>query len=123
MILYGNADTNTAWHALLGSCPLQITREAATLAHRTVTDSRLAALFVYPRQDSDRALVGVVGGTGIEGLRSTNRLRYFVSGIAYPDIMLVSVDYLSKGNDALIATGYWNSKWQIDRADFLWRAD
>ena len=121
VILYGNADTNSAWHALLGDCPLRLTREAVSLGDKTVADPRIAALFVYPRKDSDRALIGVVGGTGIEGLRSTARLRYFVSGVAYPDLVLLSADFLKVGNDALIAAGYWNSQWQIDGAEIVWR--
>ncbi len=120
VILYGNADTNLAWPALLADCPLQISRDRVAIGDRTVADPRMAALFAYPRADSERALIGVVGGTGIEGLRSTNRLRYFVSGIAYPDILLVSADYLTMGSEALIAAGFWNSQWQTDGAEIEW---
>jgi pimeloyl-ACP methyl ester carboxylesterase len=120
VVLYGNADTNRAWSLLLAKCPLQLQRSGASLGDRQIEDSRLAALFVYPRPDSDQHLVGVVGGSGLEGLRSTNAMRYFVSGIAFPDLLLVSADYLQRGLDAVVAAGFWDSSWQTDNADIAW---
>jgi pimeloyl-ACP methyl ester carboxylesterase len=121
VILYGNSDTNRAWSILLADCPLQLTRKQASIGDRIVVDPRLATLFVYPKPDSTQNVVGVVGGTGIEGLRSTNSMRYFVSGIAFPDLMLVSADYLDRGTSALVAAGFWDSNWQVDKADIEWQ--
>ncbi|NIO41196.1 MAG: hypothetical protein GTO41_14095, partial [Burkholderiales bacterium] len=119
VILYGNADTNSAWQDLLASCPLQVTRDRVQLGDKSIADPRVAALFVYPREDSSSAMIGVVSGTGIQGLRATNRLPYFVSGVAYPDIMLVSADFLDRGTDALLGAGFWNSHWQLENAAFV----
>ena len=85
VVLYGNADTNSAWAPLLADCPVQMTRTAVIVGQNRWDDEQLFMLLVYPRPDSETALVGVVGGTGIEGSRATNLLRYFVSGVAYPD--------------------------------------
>ncbi len=89
------------------------------LGDKSIADPRVAALFVYPREDSSSAMIGVVSGTGIQGLRATNRLPYFVSGVAYPDIMLVSADFLDRGTDALLGAGFWNSHWQLENAAFV----
>ena len=55
-----------------------------------------------------------------EGLRSTHLMRYFVSGIAFPDLMFVSADYLDQGTDALVVAGFWDSNWQLAVAAIAW---
>jgi pimeloyl-ACP methyl ester carboxylesterase len=121
VILYGNRDTNAAWPLLLGECPLQVRRDGVTMGERSLDNPRLATLLVYPRSDSQQALVGVVGGTGIEGLRATNRLRYFISGVGFPDVMIMSADFLVQGTKAVLAAGYWSSDWDMEGADIAWR--
>ena len=89
MILYGHAESNAAWPALLGESPVQVRRGQVQIGARTVSGDDLACLFVRPRPGSDRASVGVVSGSGLIGLRLTERLPYFTSGVAYPDCVLL----------------------------------
>ncbi len=122
VILYGNADTNAAWDDLLADSPVQVRRGVVEIGERPETGDQLATLFLQPRPASDTALVGVVAGTGIAGMRATDRLRYFISGIAYPDLLLFSVDALdAAGPDDLRALGYFGLGWDLEEAEILWR--
>lgn len=119
VVLYGNADTNSAWAPLLADCPVQMTRTAVIVGQNRWDDEQLFMLLVYPRPDSETALVGVVGGTGIEGSRATNLLRYFVSGVAYPDLLLGQNSFLIDKDRAVLAAGFFNSQWGLEAADMV----
>src|SRR5262249_55532867 len=84
VIVYGHSDSNAAWKALLGESPVQIQRGQVRIGQRTITGDHLACLFVRPRPESTRSSVGVVSGSGVTGMRLTDRLPYFTSGVAYP---------------------------------------
>src|SRR5207249_997563 len=57
VILYGSADTNTAWSALLTESPVQVRRNQIRIGERELAGDDLACLFIRPRPGSDRALV------------------------------------------------------------------
>ncbi len=113
IILYGNADTNGAWKALLADCPIQVSRTRAQIGAEGYTGANLACLFLYPRPHSDKASVGVVSGTGKEGLRLTERVPYFVSGIAFPDFTLLRSDTLLNGAGGALAVGFFDNSWRL----------
>ena len=121
VILYGNADTNAAWAALLGESPVQVRRAAVTIGEREIIGEDLACLFVRPRPGSDQALVGVVAGTGVAGMRLTERLPYFISGVAYPDCIVLGPDVLSDGTAGVCVAGFFGNDWSIGSGDFAWR--
>lgn len=121
VILYGNADTNAAWAALLGDSPVNVRRAAVTIGEREIIGEDLACLFVRPRPGSDRALVGVVAGSGAAGMRLTERLPYFVSGIGYPDCIVLGPDVLSEGTAGVRAAGFFGNDWSVASGDFVWR--
>jgi hypothetical protein len=121
VILYGNAETNRAWPALLADSPVQVRRGEVRFGTHTESGNDLAVLFVYPRPASDTALVGVVAGTGPVGMGLTNRLRYFVSGVAYPDLLIFGPGVLTEGTADIRAWGYFGPDWKIDSGDIAWR--
>ncbi len=121
VILYGNADTNAAWAALLGESPVNVRRAAVTIGEREFIGEDLACLFVRPRPGSDRALVGVVAGSGAAGMRLTERLPYFISGVGYPDCIVLGPDVLSEGTGGVRAAGFFGNDWSVDSGDFAWR--
>jgi hypothetical protein len=123
VILYGNADTNAAWSTLLADCPVEVKRGAVRAGEHTETGDDLALLMVRPRPDSNIALVGVVAGTGPAGMRLTNRLRWFVSGITYPDLILFGPKVLTDGTSDVRAWGYFGPDWKADDAQLAWRAE
>ena len=89
VIVYGHAESNGAWPALLGESPVQVQRGQVKVGSRAVTGEDLACLFIRPRPGSETASVGAISGSGLIGLRLTERLPYFTSGVAYPDCVLL----------------------------------
>ena len=121
VILYGNADTNAAWPTVLGACPIEVRRQAVRVGDRRIAGDGLACLFVYPRQDSDVASVGVVAGTGAVGQRLTHQLPYFISGVAYPDWIVLGSEMLERGADGVRGAGFFGPDWSLERGDAAWR--
>jgi hypothetical protein len=120
VILYGHSESNAAWPALLSESPVQVKRGQAQIGQRKVNGDNLACLLIRPRPGSDWAAVGAVAGTGAIGLRLTERLPYFTSGVAYPDCVLLSTKSVGDGSAAPIAAGYFGSNWDIESGEFAW---
>lgn len=121
VILYGNASTNSAWDSLLADAPVNVDRGVVTVGDRTIAGDDLACLFIQPRPGSDVASVGVVSGTGLEGMHTSNRLPYFVSGVAYPDLTVIRSTMLEQGADGIEAAGFFGNDWQVETGDFAFR--
>jgi dienelactone hydrolase len=121
VIVYGHSESNAAWPALLGESPVQAQRGQVRIGQRTITGEGLACLFVRPRPGSERSSVGVVAGSGLAGLRLTDRLPYFTSGVAYPDCVIVDAKRLSDNSSAFVAAGYFGGDWGVDSGEFAWR--
>jgi poly(3-hydroxybutyrate) depolymerase len=114
VILYGNADTNGLWRSLLADSPIVVRRDSVTVNGKSVASAELACLFLRPKPGSETALVGVVGGTGVIGLRLTDRLPYFVSGVAYPDWTVFSPAVLRDGIGGVIGAGFFGNDWRVE---------
>jgi pimeloyl-ACP methyl ester carboxylesterase/nucleotide-binding universal stress UspA family protein len=121
VILYGNADTNAAWKTLLADSPIQVSRSAVRVGERTESGNDLACLFVRPRPDSDVASVGVVSGTGAAGMRLADRLPYFVSGVAYPDWIVLGSETLTRGSSGVRGAGFFGNDWGLATGEEVWR--
>jgi hypothetical protein len=121
IIVYGHSQSNGAWRVLLGESPVQVRRGQVQIGQRTFAGDDLACLFYRPRPGSDRAAIGVVSGSGMIGLRLTEWLPYFVSGVAYPDCLVLSSRSLTEGPRGLIAAGYFGPDWGVESGEFAWR--
>jgi hypothetical protein len=121
VVLYGHAQSNGAWQALLGDGPVQVKRGSIKVGERELKGEDLACLFIRPRPGSDVASVGAVSGTGLRGLRTTNRLPYFVSGVGIPDLLILDSSTLLKGQPGLRGAGYFGNDWSVEAGDFAWR--
>ncbi|HEY1861511.1 MAG TPA: prolyl oligopeptidase family serine peptidase, partial [Gemmataceae bacterium] len=120
VILYGHADSNAAWKTLLGESPVQVHRGSVQVGDRTESADNLACLFLRPRPGSDKASVGVVTGTGINGLRLTDRMPYFVSGCGYPDCIVLGPDVLERGAEGVRVAGFFGMDWRVESGEFVW---
>jgi pimeloyl-ACP methyl ester carboxylesterase len=123
VILYGHADSNTAWKALLSDSPVQVKRGRVQVGERNEIGANLACLFLRPRPGSDRALIGVVTGTGINGLRLTDRMPYFVSGCGYPDCIILGQEVLERGAEGVRAAGFFGMDWRVTSGEFVWATE
>ncbi len=129
VVLYGNAKTNSAWRLLdlfRRKKTVAVIEGRALLGPRPEAGDDLSVLAVRPRFGNESAYVAAIGGTGPVGMRMTTRLRYFWSGLAYPDYLLFGPAALdptegeSPSNDVR-AAGYFDPTWGIDGAGILWR--
>src|SRR5262249_1595436 len=121
VILYGKADSNGAWQALLAGSPVQVRRGLVTVGEHAEKGDDLACLFLRPRPDSEAAAVGVGSGTGPAGMRLTDRLPYFGSGVGYPDCVVLSADVLTQGFAGVRGAGFFGVDWGVAGGDFAWR--
>jgi hypothetical protein len=121
VILYGHADGNGAWKALLGDSPVQVRRGSVQVGEREEKGDDLACLFVRPRPGSDRAAVAAVAGSGLPGLRLTERLPYFLSGAGYPDCLVLGPEALLRGAEGVRVAGFFGNDWGVSSGEFVGR--
>ncbi len=116
VVLYGHAEMNAAWKPLLGLSPVQVRAGTLKVGDREAKGDNLGVLLVRPRPGSDKAVVAAVTGTGPAGLRTTDRLPYFASGVGYPDWVVFD----PKG---VVASGYFGNDWKVETGDSAWRKE
>lgn len=114
VILFGNAQTNVAWQSLLNGCPCDVRDGSIQIGERKLEGKDLAALLLYPRRGSDKALVGAIASTGPAGGRLAERLPILVSGVGYPDWMVIQSDALRTGDRGVLAAGFFANDWSFD---------
>ncbi len=119
VILYGNADTNSAWKVLLKEVDLEVHRGVAVFGKEKIEGENRAALFVRPRFNSSIAYVAAVSGTGIVGMRLTDRIPIFLSGVGIPDCIALSPESLSQGVAGVKAAGFFGNDWTVGGGDFI----
>ncbi len=123
VILYGNADSNGAWPALLADSPVQVSRNGVNIGRQESTGDNLACIFLRPRAGSAVACVGVVAGTGLAGMKLTDRLNYFFSGVSFPDCTVIGPEMLRDGVKGVRAAGFFGNDWSVSRGEFAWRGN
>jgi dienelactone hydrolase len=123
VILYGSADSNGAWPPLLADSPVQVRRGEVRIGSRSSMGDGQACLFLRPRPGSGVACVGVVSGSGVIGMRLTDRLPYFLSGVEYPDVTVIGSEMLKQGSKGVRVAGFFGRDWSVDRGEFAWRGD
>lgn len=122
VILYGNATINSSWNSLLDKSPIQLRNGEAAAAGHAEKGGDIGCIFLQPRTGSATALVGVVGGTGLEGMRATDRLPYFTSGVGYPDFTLFRANFWDKGISGVIGAGFFGNNWRLSEQNMVWRS-
>jgi hypothetical protein len=80
----------------------------------------LACFFIRPRSDSDIACVGVVAGTGIQGMRLTNTRPYLSAGYGLPDMIVFNADVGKGSGQGIRAAGFFGLDWGVDSGEFIW---
>jgi dienelactone hydrolase len=114
-ILYGNADTNTAWRVVFaGDGPIEARRGSLRVGDRLWKGDDMGAVFVRPRLDDELALAGAVADTGVPGARLGYRLLTFVSGVGYPDYAAYGSGILTGGDEGILAAGWFDHEWKLD---------
>lgn len=120
VILYGNRDTNSAFERFGVDKAVDLRRGALHVGGVQRQGEDLAVLCVR-RRDPSGALIGIVGGTGLVGMRLTGRVPYFVSGLHLPDLLVLTPEVLTKGTAGIAAAGFFGNDWSVERGEVAWR--
>ena len=118
IILYGNAETNSAWDILLKDSPVTVRRGKIVLEDREILGNDLATLMIRPITKNSTASVATVSGTGPVGMRLAGELPYFVSGVHYPDLTIIGSDALMNGYSGIRTTGFFGNDWKLKSGTF-----
>ncbi|RXG33231.1 carboxylesterase family protein [Leeuwenhoekiella marinoflava] len=121
IIIYGNKSNNTAWNKLLKDCPIQVTTNTMKVGSKSLTGNTWGALFIYPRKQSPKASIGVVTGTGIEGMKAAYANDYLENGTTFPDVLIFDKTMITKGIEGVKASGFFGNDWSVEEGDFIWR--
>ena len=113
VVLYGNASTNKAWNELLSGSPIRLESGSITIKTHRMPRDDLALLMARPRPGSDTAMVAIVGGSGITGMRLTEQFPFFASGLHYPDWFIAEPEIYLKAEAGVVAAGFFDSNWSI----------
>ena len=118
VILYGNSETNSMWKVLLPNSPIKVSNGTILVGHHVFDGSNLACLFLRPRAGSSTAYIGAVSGSGLEGMKLTDRLPVFMSGVGWPDCTVMSSNVLVNGDEGVLAAGFFGNDWKVSSGDF-----
>ena len=118
VIIYGNANTNTAWNILLNDCPIQVYNNSIIADSLHWSNDDLAAYFVWPQKDP-ALLTGVVAATGVKGMKAAYANQYFAGGSGFPDFMIFSVNMIKNGATAIKMAGFFNNQWKFSKDDVV----
>jgi hypothetical protein len=119
VILYGNNRTHRLWKPLLPDCPIVVDRGRIVIGEKSVKRPDACCLFTRPRPGSDIASVGVVSGTGIEGFSLSHLVLYLEPGVGLPDLTAFNSDVLTKGDAAVMLTGFFGLDWSLQSGEFV----
>jgi poly(3-hydroxybutyrate) depolymerase len=118
VILYGNETINQAWKDLLKDSPIQVQRGAWGKSGPESIHESATVLLVRPKTQG-HGLVAAIGGTDLQSMRASNKLPIFSSGTGYPDVLVLSPEYLKTGVEAVRWAGFFGSDWSIERGEWL----
>lgn len=127
VILYGNTTTNSAAARLAASGATSVSRGKAALGDRVLQGDDLGVLsvgtFTTGDKDGDRRtrMYALIGGTGIAGMRATDRMPYLLSGVGIPDVCVIRSDVWSKGTQAIECAGFLGSNLGVEGSEIVWR--
>jgi dienelactone hydrolase len=118
VVLYGNAQTNSAWPALLADSPVQVRQGEVRVGERRFEGGDLSAVFARPRHDSNIASVVVIAGSGPVGMRATYPVSLFVSFVRYPDCLVTRLGEANARGSQNVAVGFFGSDWSVEHGEF-----
>lgn len=113
LIVYGNADSNSLWKTLQNNSPIKVNSGAINFANEKLTQNKLGVMYVFPRTDSASTSIVFIGGTDLTGMKTIERMPIFVSGVAYPDYLIMTNDALKNGISSVLKAGVFENDWTL----------
>ncbi len=63
--------------------------------------------------------VGVIAGTGINGMKAANANQYFAGASGFPDFMIFKLGMLKYGGTEIKMAGYFDNNWKLTDEDVV----
>jgi hypothetical protein len=131
LVAYGNEASNRVIAEFLKGSPLRVGNGRLSVGERALKGEDLSFL-AYLRIAGVRKIkigdtsdflgaIAIIGGTGIVGMRGTDLMPYFVSGVHYPDLFVYDSRNHTIGSKAVRAAGYFGNDWSVEKGDIAWR--
>ncbi len=114
IVLYGNASNNKAWKTVIPHAPIQVLKGELKFGNQTIKSSDIGVYFIYPHVSDPTVSVGVIAGTGEEGMYATWHNHYFSGITGFPDYTIFSAETLKDGLTGCKFVGFFNQKWEIE---------
>ncbi|MBX3110881.1 MAG: prolyl oligopeptidase family serine peptidase [Fimbriimonadaceae bacterium] len=121
VLLFGRPGANTAWSSLVDAKSLSVAAGRVTVGTQEVSGDDLAVVGVLPRLGESETVVGFVCGSGMAGQRLCDRMPFFTSGAAFPDLVVVKASMLKDGPAGVLGGGFFSNRWDVDGGDWVWR--
>lgn len=121
VVLYGNADTNTAWSTLLADSPVQVNRGQITVGDESWQGNDMFAMFLQPRPGSDVASVIAVAASGQIGGQWSYGTSFFVPFVRFPDCVVLKQPSSNQTRPLPLAAGYFADDWSLEQAEMIIR--
>ncbi|TJZ60651.1 alpha/beta hydrolase [Sphingobacterium olei] len=114
IIVIGNATTNRAWSILLADCPVSVDASGVKVGDKQYTGDDLGGYFTWKKPGSDTHTLGVITGTGINGMRAATANQYFAGASGFPDYLFFRFGMLKSGADDVVDAGFYSNQWEIN---------
>ena len=111
VILYGNADTNSAWAQLLPDCPVRIRSGSVQIGDDSWDGDNLVARFIRPLPGVNNGLVAVVGTSGLDAARLVQPVPVMTDCDGMSDWTLISST--TTDGDGVLASGGFDRDWNL----------
>ena len=119
ILLYGTEDQNSAFDKLLKDSPISVSNKRFSINENSLAGDDLACYLVYPKKGTDNNLVGVIAGTGIEGMKLTYMRPFLKPGASFPDVTVFNSDILESDNSGIKAVGLYGLDWSVENGEFI----
>ena len=141
VILYGNEQTNSAWNEVIGESPVTVSQGKIVFGKKVMRGDDYSCLMIRPRKGSTIASVGVVSGTGVEGMRLAYIVPYLQPWFSLPDVTILDDGVFSGklyktegggflgqknggeigfgGVEGVKAAGFFGLDWSLKQGEFV----
>ena len=110
VILYGNADTNSAWIDLMPDCPIRVRTGSVQVADQTWEGDDLVAMFMRPLPGDRQGLVVAMGTSGVPACHLAQHLLVTDPAATFPDWMIMNPSTLGQ---APLMLGEFDRSWAM----------
>ena len=116
LILFGGPGQNCITRRIDRHLPIRMVDGRFLLDGKAVAGAGLAAKFVYPNPLNNSRLVVVHEGQGRQGLELSTFFTTIYAGAGLPDFLIFSSSVRRTGWGGVVAGGFFDSQWQVDRS-------